>query len=502
MSITLHNGVVADNPTTLTDKIRISVPDLLTNDRRVFGPLPFDPIVSGHGGTRLPQAGDRAVVGVDEGAGEQWVVSWHRDDTTLPPYTEEGGFGSGGNTGVGGGNFIPNPSFNNGVIGHTLTGGVLTVSSLVGLFGNAAGVLTKTGGSGNLSFLSDRAVVAPQLKFSASVWLRRGSSVVPTVRSMSIRINWYDSVNSLISSSPVNTFNDSVQNVWTRLYVTGIVSPDNAAFARIEATVIDVVGGDIYYIDGMQLEPGDAPTSFNSNFPSSALTGSMLAPEAVTVREVALGSARVFVGLGSSLASITTMVNGSVFIATDSGAISVYSDGFWFPAGGSSGGGALGPLYDFPFTIDPRLGSGNRAITPNNLYFYRIQGGGTINGWDMQVGTGDGAGTAYAGVYNNVGSGRGARPSTPKAGASGSVGLSGTGPKTVPFGGPVSVAHGDWAAFGTNSATATFLTSAALTGSITFVDALSRYQAAILPTFPNPVGTTTPYNMAVVLVGA
>lgn len=67
--------------------------------RHVFGPLAFDPIVSGHGGTRLPHIGDSAIVGVDEGTGRQWVVSWHRDDDTPPPYTEEGGTGGGGSPG-------------------------------------------------------------------------------------------------------------------------------------------------------------------------------------------------------------------------------------------------------------------------------------------------------------------------------------------------------------------------------------------------------------------
>src|SRR5436190_12470831 len=88
--IQILNGVIADTPTKLTDKIKVSVPDLQTMSRQVYGPLPFDPIVSGRGGTRLPQAGDSAIVGVDEGTGRQWVIGWHRDDTTLPPYSEEG----------------------------------------------------------------------------------------------------------------------------------------------------------------------------------------------------------------------------------------------------------------------------------------------------------------------------------------------------------------------------------------------------------------------------
>lgn len=86
MAMTLFNGVIADTPTTLTDRIKVSVPDLLANNRITYGPLPFDPIVSGEGGTRLPHAGDRAIVAVDEETGVQWVLAWHRDDTSLPPY--------------------------------------------------------------------------------------------------------------------------------------------------------------------------------------------------------------------------------------------------------------------------------------------------------------------------------------------------------------------------------------------------------------------------------
>lgn len=98
MPILLYKGIVADTPATLIDKIRISVPDMRTMSRQVYGPLSFRPVVSGHGGTRLPQAGDSAVVGVEESTGESWVVEWHRDDTTPPPYTEEGGSGGGAAT--------------------------------------------------------------------------------------------------------------------------------------------------------------------------------------------------------------------------------------------------------------------------------------------------------------------------------------------------------------------------------------------------------------------
>jgi hypothetical protein len=86
MTVNLYNGVIADTPTRLDDKIRVSVPDLKNLTRLVYGPLPFDPVVSGTGGVRLPQAGDRAVIGVDDASDVTWIVCWHRDDTSAPPY--------------------------------------------------------------------------------------------------------------------------------------------------------------------------------------------------------------------------------------------------------------------------------------------------------------------------------------------------------------------------------------------------------------------------------
>lgn len=96
MTLQLYNGVVANTPVKLTDRIKVSVPDLSSEPRFTYGPLAFDPIVSGQGGTRLPHAGDTAVVGVDDETGDSWVVRWHRDDTALPPYLESGGSGGTG----------------------------------------------------------------------------------------------------------------------------------------------------------------------------------------------------------------------------------------------------------------------------------------------------------------------------------------------------------------------------------------------------------------------
>jgi hypothetical protein len=80
MSLQLFNGVVADNATVSSDKIKVSVPDLGTETRHVYGPLRFVPNVD-EGGITFPQAGDRAVISVDEGTGEQLVIFWYRAGT-------------------------------------------------------------------------------------------------------------------------------------------------------------------------------------------------------------------------------------------------------------------------------------------------------------------------------------------------------------------------------------------------------------------------------------
>jgi hypothetical protein len=80
MALQLFNGVVADNAATVADKIKVSVPDLGTANRHVYGPLPFVPNVDEDGIT-LPQAGDKAVISVDEGTGAQLVIFWYRTGT-------------------------------------------------------------------------------------------------------------------------------------------------------------------------------------------------------------------------------------------------------------------------------------------------------------------------------------------------------------------------------------------------------------------------------------
>lgn len=86
-------GRIVDTPETLNDQIRVSVPNLTAPSRVTYGPMAFAPIVSGQGGTRIPNRGDIAIIAVDEGTDVPLVITWHRADPTAPPYSEEGGGG-------------------------------------------------------------------------------------------------------------------------------------------------------------------------------------------------------------------------------------------------------------------------------------------------------------------------------------------------------------------------------------------------------------------------
>lgn len=87
MTVTFHNGMIADSPEQVTDQVRVSVPNLTTMDRLTYGPMSFRPQISADGGVRLPQRGDKALVGIDD-AGPPWLLEWERADATvLTPHT-------------------------------------------------------------------------------------------------------------------------------------------------------------------------------------------------------------------------------------------------------------------------------------------------------------------------------------------------------------------------------------------------------------------------------
>jgi hypothetical protein len=387
---------------------------------------------------------------------------WDESESAFTPQTI-GGVGI--NLGLGGGNLVPNSTFADGVVGYAVgSNNVLSASALVGTFGPDAASVSRTGSTGAVVLTSPAASVRPQTYYSASLSLRRASGSDPVARATTTSVRWYDALDALISTVSVSGLDDT-QHEWIRPILAGVRSPDAADHARVEVSIAGVPSGESYYFDGFQLAYGLSATGFNSDFSDSSLRAAMLAPGSITDRE--LDAALIDDLIASVIAGMPAQ--------------------------------SYGGLWDFPYSVDPRVCDNNRALTASNLYFYRVQGSGSISQIQFNVGTSDAAGTGYAGVYTNVGSGRSARPVAHRA--SGSVSLSSTGIKTVSLGATLDVAHGDWFAFGTNSATATFLSSAP-NATTALTNALAHFQTGILPTIPDPVGSLSNYLTTVALVGA
>jgi hypothetical protein len=403
----------------------------------------------------------------------------------------------------GGGNYVSNPSFNDSTTGYT-SSDTLAIAAGVGIYGGSyAARVTKAGSTGTLSISSARVAIPPAQVYSASASARVGSSSVDSSRSATISINFYDAVGTLLSTVSSSSYPLSLQNVWARLAAFAALAPDATASAQLVVTITGVPVGEYYYFDGFQLEPGSNPTSFNANIPQSALVGSMFAPASVTVREAAIGSAKAYFGTASMISTVTGMADGSLYVTTDN-PISIYAylSGAWHLVQASNN--VVNPigLWDFPYTVDPRvIQATNLTFSANNIYYFRVQGQAEINGIGYHVGTADSANTITFGVYSNSGTGRSAVPNTLKASVTTGV-QSGTGFKTATFGAPVVVNHGDWFALSTASTTVALArTEGTLTSNIAL--GLSMFQSGGGTTMPATVTASLfPDARCAVLVGA
>jgi hypothetical protein len=402
---------------------------------------------------------------------------------------------------VGGGNFITNPSFDDTTSGWTVqSGNTLALNTLAGLFGANCGKVTRTigSGTGNVVIVSPRSTIAPGLAYSASGWFRLGSLGTTSARSITLQINWYDAVDALISIQASVNISESIQGTWGTVALPNAISPDTAAKAEVQITVSNVPEGEFHYFDGFQLEPGSLPTSFNSNLPQSSLSGTMLAPATITSRETAIGSAKPLFGTTASLPVAGTA--GRLYWATDTNGL-YFDNGTSWVLINASGSANLDGMYDFPFTIDPRLGSGFSAVTANNVYYFRLQGAATIAGLALHIGTTDNTQTINLGIYTNSGAGRNAKPGSLVAGSTATITLTASnGFYSANFAGGVTIQHGQWVGLSTTSSTATFLRNAGNTGTA-LTAGLSWFQSGGGPTLPSTAGTLGNFLMTPIIVG-
>lgn len=79
MTVTLQSGVITDTPTSPSDLVRVTIPDLNYLGRRTSSPVGFRPQIGANGGVRLPVRGDKALL-AENNEGESWLVEWTRAD--------------------------------------------------------------------------------------------------------------------------------------------------------------------------------------------------------------------------------------------------------------------------------------------------------------------------------------------------------------------------------------------------------------------------------------
>jgi hypothetical protein len=324
-------------------------------------------------------------------------------------------------------------------------------------------------------------------------------------------MNWYDATTTLISSQSSAAINESIQGTWGIISLPNTVSPDTAASAIIEIDIAGVPEGEAHYFDGFQLEPGSLPTSFNSNFAQSSLTGTMLAPATVTVRETAVGSAKPLYGSSAALPGAGTA--GRLYWATDTNGLYFDNGTSWVLINASGSAGLNGP-YDFPFTYDPRSQSSTSttsvsAFTANNVYYARLQGTATISGLLIHANTiiaGDNGGTLNLALYNTSGSGRSAKPSTKISGSDLSITFNTTtgADFSANFSSSIAVSHGMWVGFSSTLSTSSSLMRN-LTGNFTtgVANGLNwvTTSSGTGPTLPSTAPALSSYYATLLVVG-
>lgn len=406
---------------------------------------------------------------------------------------------------VGGGNYITNPSFVDGLTGWTAgSGGTLSINNVSGLYDSNCGSVSRSSSTGTVSAISPRSTVLPSLAYSASGSFRLGTLGTSTARLVNLQVNWYDAVNTFISSQASATVSESIQGTWATISLPNAIAPDNAAKAEVQVNVAGVPTGEAHYFDGFQLEPGSLPTSFNANFPQSSFNGNMMAPLSITSRETAVGSAKPLFGLTASLPSAGTV--GRLYWATDTNGL-YFDNGTSWVLINASGSASLNGPFDFPFTYDPRFvftTATSNGFGANNVYYFRLQGAGTTNGLLLKLLATASGQTLNLALYTNTGSGRSSKPNTKISGSDLSITLpASAGDISANFGSPIAVSHGMWVGFSCTSVTASFYRTAGSNDSSGQSDGLAwvTTTSGTGPTLPATAPALSSFRMTPLIVG-
>jgi hypothetical protein len=224
---------------------------------------------------------------------------------------------------IGGGNLVPNSSFEDVLTNGGYTSFNSSTISRVALASAYHGgfVIQGTKSGSNIINMSSAQgtsgiKVLPNKNYTFSYLVKPAGNWSGT---WSAYINWYTSGGSLIGSTVFGTASAVTANGnWERRTLTAL-SPATAAYAAVGA-LCSAAGGN-HYLDGFQLEEGTVPTAYaptTGEILPSAVTTLMIAPGAIDYTKMASGLRPIeTVAALPTLPSTTYPVNSYVVLSTD-----------------------------------------------------------------------------------------------------------------------------------------------------------------------------------------
>lgn len=188
---------------------------------------------------------------------------------------------------VGGGNLVPNSTFNNGTTGMNGTG-LQGASGTIGPAGTPSVSIRGTGGVASF-YPAAMFPISPRHDYVCSCYVQPASGA--TARSPYAQIEWYSSSGAMIRASAGKPLAETAGQ-WVRLSATGY-SDDNARYARAVVVYPATSSGEVHYINGIQFEPGQVPTAYKPlaiENNQNTVGQDQVAPDAVGNDELAPGA--------------------------------------------------------------------------------------------------------------------------------------------------------------------------------------------------------------------
>lgn len=232
---------------------------------------------------------------------------------------------------VGGGNFLSNSGFEDVVTPFSSWNSPVRSTRVLDQvvfkkgFGFNSAKLTITDVTGQAYMVApassaDYSEVIVGRFYTSSFWTKANAAYATQAQAS---IQWYDASDALVSSSVGTAVNSSTS--WQRIICTA-AAPAGAVKARIVTYVVRASSGtigDIYWVDDVQLEEGDVPTSYaprTDEILPGTIVANMLAADTITAAQIganAITATELAAGAVTANKLLVTMGGGNLL--TNSG---------------------------------------------------------------------------------------------------------------------------------------------------------------------------------------